>query len=309
MNLLTLIYILCLFVIFTPGIFFTIAKKGSIQNVLIHGLLFSLVVFLSLEFLLNPKLIEGHTDSYTLTFGDIISTLQNSAANANGNGNTQTGSSNSSQQNINNSEQSCSSCEDKVQDLQSQLSQNMQDLSNKFSGVNFIPGGDNFECSLKIENYEFSSPSLDNNRSQIITSGNLTTAGKWATNNGIILNNNSDSFQFAEVPNEMGNSQALVFQNNHDIYTTPHLEKGDYYLTFNGCAPTSNQSNTLKLKVDGNVKQENITFEPSWKLITTEPFTINERGQHNIALVGENTDTAINRQCSIKNVIIYRRNI
>jgi hypothetical protein len=86
MNLLTLLYILCLFVIFTPGIFFSLGKKGSVKSVFIHGLLFTLVVYLSLRFILDKKIIEGNTESHTFVFGsDLVDALRSASVQNDGN--------------------------------------------------------------------------------------------------------------------------------------------------------------------------------------------------------------------------------
>ena len=58
MKLLFLIYLFCLFVIFTPGIFMTFSNKNGLKGVILHGILFALVVFLSMKLFKN-KLVEG----------------------------------------------------------------------------------------------------------------------------------------------------------------------------------------------------------------------------------------------------------
>ena len=68
MKLLFLIYVICLFIIFTPGIFFSIFKKNKVANIVSHGLLFALVFYLS-SLMLNKKIVEGNT--YTLNINDL----------------------------------------------------------------------------------------------------------------------------------------------------------------------------------------------------------------------------------------------
>ena len=70
MKFLFLLYVICLFIIFTPNIFFNLYKKNEMLSILLHGLLFALVVYISSE-ILDKKIMEGNT--YTLNVNDISS--------------------------------------------------------------------------------------------------------------------------------------------------------------------------------------------------------------------------------------------
>ena len=67
MKPLFLLYLFCLFVIFTPGIFFSLSKKENFKGIILHGLLFTLCIFISLQ-LFDRKIVEGH--SYTVNLSD-----------------------------------------------------------------------------------------------------------------------------------------------------------------------------------------------------------------------------------------------
>ena len=68
MKPLFLLYLFSLFVIFTPGIFFSLSKKNSFKGLILHGLLFALCVYLSIQ-IFDRKLVEGH--SFTVNLSDL----------------------------------------------------------------------------------------------------------------------------------------------------------------------------------------------------------------------------------------------
>ena len=68
MKPLFLIYLFSLFVIFTPGVFFSLSKKNSFKEIILHGLLFAITVYVSIK-LFDRKVIEGH--SFTVNLSDL----------------------------------------------------------------------------------------------------------------------------------------------------------------------------------------------------------------------------------------------
>jgi hypothetical protein len=300
MNLLTLLYILCLFVIFTPGIFFTLGKKGSVKSVFIHGLLFTLVVYISLEFILHRKVREGNTsdgNNYTLTIGDLGAVADKFGLTSSGDSGSMTSSGGSSTTGniISNANSNC--CND--------LKNSFEDLSKKIT--DYQTTATNFNCTYKVEGSDFSSPVVDG-ETNTYTRGPVNA--NWNTVNGVIINKSNNTIVSQPAPMSMfnlnesseGNQQSAVLQSNMDIFTTVNLNKGKYTLSFDAIS-TNSDAITIKLDKDNNPSTVNINATPSWTQITTPPVHISSSGEHILTFKNERQGT----QIAFKNIIITKK--
>ena len=298
MNLLTLLYILCLFVIFTPGIFFTLGKKGSVKSVFIHGLLFTLVVYISLEFILHRKVREGNTsdgNNYTLTIGDLGAVADKFGLTSSGDSSSVTSSGGSSTTGniISNTNSNC--CND--------LKNSFEDLSQKIT--DYQTTATNFNCTYKVEGSDFSYPVVSGN-TNTYTEGEVKA--NWSTVNGVIINK-SGSIVSQPAPMSMfnlnesdGNQQSAVLQSNMDIFTTVNLNVGKYTLSFDAIS-TNSDAITIKLDKDNNPSIVNINATPEWTQITTPPVYISSSGEHTLTFKNEGGGGT---QIAFKNIIITK---
>ena len=325
MNLITLLYILCLFVIFTPGIFFSLGKKNSIKTVIVHGLLFTLVVYLSLRFILDKKIIEGNTESHTFVFGGNLEDALDSAGIEN-DGNNSFGSNGDSNGNGNNQDGSncASGCQlmTEIQDIKNTISQNHQSDSTYFQQLfdanNFNPAGTDFVCTHKVPGSDFSWGQLNGSSSITISSSG---SNEWKTTNSFIIATMGGSLEFSDANGNTddilnGSPQFAVLQMGNDISKNISLKPGKYkvlvYANGNNRTDSGSPDSAPPLTVRLNEQTQqisNITLN-TWKQYETNEFQIQTQGEFILKFSNPGYSGATNavNDIGIKNIVIERLN-
>ena len=192
MKLLFLIYVICLFVIFTPGIFFTLYKKNKVVSLIVHGLLFAFVFYLS-SLLLNKKIVEGNT--YTLNISDLsnLFDLQENVNVSSQKGTTIQSNDNKSpeaklivknNETINRVKQDISG-ENKT--LANVIKNEVSKMKQQVTNYKFNAKKANFICTMELPNYDFSKPQIESNSYNYYTSKTLVPG--WNLNRAVLLNN------------------------------------------------------------------------------------------------------------------------
>ena len=88
MNFIAALYIAIIFYIVTPGLFFSILKKGSFRVVVfLHSLLFAIIIYFTYDFIVSSinKQKEGFSVSMSLNGMPNLNTGANANININGN--------------------------------------------------------------------------------------------------------------------------------------------------------------------------------------------------------------------------------
>ena len=311
MNLLFVLYVICLFIIFTPGIFFSILKKKGVKNIIIHGLIFSLIVYFSYD-LMNKKIIEGNT-TYTVSFDD-LSNLFNTQANYN----VQTELGNITPDNESDEVKIAKKTQDTIQRAKKEISGETKTLSDnvtkqldtikkQLTDYKFDAGKAKFLCKMELPNFDFSKPTIDQNSYNFYTSKTLVPG--WSLNRAALLNN-SVPWGF-KTPYPEG-SQAIALQNTASISTIVQLYEGSYYLQFyisgRDCCDKSGIANELDLMINDKVF-DTITPEITvWNDYKSKPFTIDVPGQYIITIQGKNnTEVNFKKSSTIRIFHRYRK--
>jgi len=312
MNLLFVLYIICLFVIFTPGIFFSIMKKNSAKNIILHGLLFSLIVYFSYA-VMRKKIIEGNT-TYTVNFSD-LSNLFDTRANydvqteagvsAAPNQSEEVKMAQKTQDTVNRVKKEISG---ETQTLANNVKQQLNDMKKELTDYKFDAKKSKFICTMELPNYDFSKPEIEPNSYNYYTSKTLVPG--WSLNRAALLNN-SVPWGF-KTPYPDG-SQAIALQNTASISTIVNLYEGNYYLKFyisgRDCCDKSGISNELDIMINDKVF-DTITPEVNeWTDYKSKTFTIDVPGQYIITIQGKNKEEingVIDKSSAIKNITIRR---
>ena len=321
MNLLTLLYILCIFVIFTPGIFFSLGKKGSIKTVIVHGLLFTLVVYLSLKFILDKKIIEGNTESHTFVFGGDLDSALNSAS-VQGDGNNSFGS-NGDSTTTTNTTQDDSNCASgcmlmsEIQDIKNTITQNHQSDSTYFQQLfdanNFNPAGTGFTCTHKVSGSDFSWGELAGSSSITISSPG---SNEWVTATSFIIATMA-ALNFAGDTDILNDSpQFAVLQMGQDISKNISLKPGKYkvmvYANGNNRSDSGspNSAPPLIVRLNEQTQPINDIVLNSWKQYETSPFQIQTQGEFILKFSNPGYSGATNavNDIGIKHIVIERLN-
>lgn len=312
MNLLFVLYVICLFVIFTPGIFFSIMKKNNAKNIILHGILFSLIVYFSHAFM-NKKIIEGNT-TYTVNFSDLSNLFD---TRSNYNVQTEAGISSGPEQSeevkmaqktqdtVNRVKKEISG---ETQTLANNVKQQLNDMKKELTDYKFDAKKSNFICTMELPNYDFSKPALEANSYNYYTSNTLVPG--WTLKRAALLNN-SVPWGF-KTPYPEG-SQAIALQNVSSISTIVNLYEGSYFLKFyvsgRDCCDKSGIANELDLMINDKVF-DSITPEINvWDEYKSKPFTIDAPGQYIITIQGKNDkeiNNVIDKSSAVKNIIIHR---
>lgn len=317
MKLLFLIYVICLFIIFTPGVFFFIYKKDKIINILIHGLLFSGIFYISSQ-VLNNKIIEGN-DTISLHVSDLsnLFDLQQKGDLSSENGkvidsdNSFNNASPEVQMGQKNNEtmhriQQEISGENKT--LVTTIKNEVDNMKKELTNYKFNPKKSNFICTLELPNYDFSKPQMDSNSYNYYNSKTLVPG--WNLNRAVLLNN-SQSWGF-KTPYPNG-SQAIALQNTASISTEVALQPGNYFIKFltsgRDCCDKSGISNTIDIKLNENTIDSFIPELTDWTPYKSKPFNIVTEGKYVISLQGTNkteVNGTIDKSSAIKNIVIHR---
>ncbi len=317
MNLLFLIYAICLFIIFTPGIFFVIYKKNKFINIVIHGVIYSILFYIS-SHVLNKKIIEGN-ETYTLNINDLsnLFDLQQKVDVTSQNGK------------IIDPENSFDDASPEVKmakknndaihrikkeitgenkTIVSEVKKEVDNMKQELTNYKFNPKKSNFICTMELPNFDFSKPQMESNSYNYYNSKTLVPG--WSLNKAVLLNNSSE-WGF-KTPYPSG-SQAIALQNMASISTIVSLYPGNYTIQFltsgRDCCDKSGVPNTIDIKLNENTID---TFTPeltNWTPIKSKQFNIKTQGDYAITFQGTNKNVingTIDKTSAIKNIVIHR---
>lgn len=308
MKPLFLLYLFSLFVIFTPGIFFSLSKKNSFKGLILHGLLFALCVYLSIQ-IFDRKLVEGH--SFTVNLSDLDNLFKpKPAVQEETKDNTE-----SADVNLSDTDKTISA----VQSLKKEMSEQnktLRDATNsaiteikqeihdyKFNTKKF-----DFISQHFLKNSDFNLPEQENNSYKYLNGSDVVP--HWKVKN-IAVMNNSDNWGF-ETPYPKGN-QAIAIQNNGNISTDLYLPPGTYRVQFlaNGrdCCDKTGIANPLLFSLNNKIFDKITPEILQWQTYNTSIFKISNEGRYILTISGKNqvpVNGVIDKTSAIKNIKIIR---
>jgi len=317
MKPLFLIYLFSLFVIFSPGVFFSLSKKNSFKEIILHGLLFAITVYISIK-LFDRKNIEGLTIN--------LSNLHNLL-------NPKPNKPDVNTDNIDNTDNTDNTLEQDVvvmsdtdktlsalQSLKKEMSEQNKTLRNstnsaiheikkEINDYKFDNRKFNFVSQHFLKNSNFNLPQQENNTYKYLNGSDVVP--NWKVRNIAIINN-SDNWGF-ETPYPKGN-QAIAIQNNGNISTDLYLPPGAYNIQFlaNGrdCCDKTGIANTLLFSINNKVFDKITPEILKWKPYTTTIFKITNEGRYLLTISGKNQlriNGEIDKSTAIKNIKILRQ--
>ena len=312
MKLLFLIYVICLFIIFTPGIFFSIFKKNKVANIVAHGLLFALVFYLS-SLLLNKKIVEGNT--YTLNINDLnnlfnsqqtVDSVQGQVVVPNEtNDSPEVKMAKKNNDAINRVKKEITG-ENKT--LVASVKNEVDKMKKELTNYKFNPSKTKFICTMELPNYDFSKPQLGATESVYYNSKTLVPG--WNLNRATLVNN-SPKWDF-QTPYPDG-AQAIALQNTASISTVVTLYPGNYFVDFltsgRDCCDESGVPNTIDIKINEKTVDSFTPELTKWTSYKSKPFTIDNEGDYILAFQGTNNteiNNKIDKTSAIKNIVIHR---
>ena len=299
-----LIYLFSLFVIFTPGVFFSLQKKHSFKEIILHGLLFAITVYVSIK-LFDRKVIEGH--SFTVNLSDlhkifdpkpqeqpVVDETQNDPVV------------------MSDADKTISA----VQSLKKEMSdqnKTLRDATNnaiqEINDYKFDTRKFNFVSQHFLKNSDFNLPEQENNSYKYLNGSDVVP--NWKVRN-IAIMNNSDDWGF-ETPYPKGN-QAIAIQNNGNISTDLYLPPGTYKIDFlaNGrdCCDKTGIANPLLFSINNKVFDKITPEILQWKSYSTTIFKIPNEGRYLLTIAGKNQQSIngqIDKSTAIKNIKIIRQ--
>ena len=317
MKLIFLIYVICLFIILTPGIFFTLCKKNKTLSILIHGLLFAVSFYLSSK-ILNNKIIEGN--SYSLNITDLSDLLDLQSSQTDPNVTSRLGKVvDNTELNISPEAKLSKKNNEAINRVHKEISGENKALANtvknelkkikkEVTNYKFNAKKANFICTMELPNFDFSKPQIESNSYNYYNSKTLVPG--WNLNRAVLLNN-SQPWGF-KTPYPDG-SQAIALQNTASISTIVTLYSGNYVIKYlvsgRDCCDKSGIPNTIEIKLNENVID---SIEPElteWTSQTSKPFTIETDGEYIITFQGTNkteVNGTIDKSSALKNIVIHR---
>lgn len=312
MDLIFVLYVICLFVIFTPGIFFSMLKKNNLINILLHGLVFAIIVYLSYMFF-HKKVIEGNT-TYSVNFSN-LSNLFDTRANYD----VQTEIGLSSPEDQSEEVKMAKKTQDSVKRMKKEISgeaktlsdnikQQLSDIKKELTDYKFDAKKAKFICTMELPNYDFSKPAIEPNSYNYYTSKTLVPG--WSLQRAALLNN-SQPWGF-KTPYPDG-SQAIALQNTANISTIVQLYEGNYFLKFyvsgRDCCDKSGVANELDLLINDKVFDTLTPEIEEWAEYKSKPFKIEVPGQYILTIQGKNKEeinNTIDKSSAVKNIVIHR---
>jgi hypothetical protein len=315
MKLLFLIYVICLFIIFTPGVFFFIYKKDKIINILIHGLLFSGIFYISSQ-VLNNKIIEGN-DTISLHVSDLsnLFDLQQKGDLSSENGKVIDPDTNTGSPEVQMAKKNSDamfrlkneiSGENKT--LVTTIKNEVDKMKKELTNYKFNPKKSNFICTMELPNFDFSKPQIESNSYNYYNSKTLVPG--WNLNRAVLLNN-SKSWGF-KTPYPNG-SQAIALQNTASISTVVTLYPGNYFIkcltSGRDCCDKTGIPNMIDIKLNENTFDSFTPELTDWKPYKSKPINIETEGEYVISLHGTNkteVNGTIDKSSAIKNIVIHR---
>ena len=311
MKLLFLIYVICLFIIFTPGIFFSIFKNKTI-NIVTHGLLFAFVFYLS-SLLLNKKIVEGNT--YTLNINDlnnlfnsqpIVDSVQGQVVDPSENNDSPEVKMAKKNNDAINRVKNEITGENKT--LVDTVKNEVDKMKKELTNYKFNAGKSKFICTMELPNFDFSKPNIGATQYNFYNSKTLVPG--WNLNRAALINN-APSWGF-QTPYPDG-SQAIALQNTASISTVVTLYPGNYFIQLltsgRDCCDKSGIPNTIDIKINENTIDSFTPNLTEWTSHKSKPFTIDNEGDYILAFQGTNNteiNGTIDKSSAIKNIVIHR---
>lgn len=289
MKLLFLIYLFCLFVIFTPGIFMTFSNKNGLKGVILHGILFALVVFLSMKLFKN-KLVEGAEGQTPPVTDETV--------------------------NMSDTDKIMTS----INDLRKEMTQqnesiisrndtNLSEYEKLQNGSDFDSNKFHFKCIHNLKNGNFDKPVLENNTNTVVSGTDVIP--NWRVDNVYHINN-SETWGF-KTPYPMGN-QAIAIQNIGNISTDLMLPPGKYKVEILANGRTNSDQSIIANPLTFVLNDTPFdTIQPEisiWKKYVTKIFTIKNEGTYKLTIRGDtsgNVNNQSNKTTAIKNINISRQ--
>ena len=310
MKLLFLIYLFCLIVILTPGIFMTFSKKNGLKGVILHGILFALVVFLSMK-LFKRSLVEGLEENKTVINLNNLNKLFSGESTPN-----ETPPVSDEMGDMSDTDKLMSIINDlrkeMTQQNQSIISRNDTNLAEYEklqNGSDFDSNKFNFKCIHNLKNGNFDKPILENNTQTVVSGTDVIP--NWRVDNVYHINN-SETWGF-QTPYPMGN-QAIAIQNIGNISTDLTLPPGKYKVEILANGRTNSDQNILANPLTFVLNDTPFdTIQPEisiWKKYVTKIFTIKNEGTYKLTIRGDtvgNVNTQSNKTTAIKNINISRQ--
>ena len=318
MKLIFLIYVICLFIIFTPGIFFSIFKKNKVANILAHGLLFAFVFYLS-SLLLNKKIVEGNT--YTLNINDLsnLFDLQQTMDVSSAQGQVIDPNQNNDSPEVSPEVKMAKKNNDAINRVKKEITgenktlvatvkNEVDKMKTELTNYKFNPKKANFICTMELPNYDFSKPQIESKSYNYFNSKTIVPG--WNLNRAVLLNN-SPSWGF-KTPYPDG-AQAIALQNTASISTVVTLYPGNYYVQFltsgRDCCDKSGVPNTIDIKLNENTVDSFTPELTDWTSYKSKQFNVDSEGDYILAFQGTNNtevNGTIDKSSAIKNIVIHR---
>ena len=308
MKPLFLIYLFSLFVIFTPGVFFSLSKKNSFKEIILHGLLFAITVYVSIK-LFDRKVIEGH--SFTVNLSDlhkifdpkpqaqpVVDETQNDPVVMS-----------DADKTISAVQSLKKEMSDQNKTLRDSTNNAIQEIKQEINDYKFDTRKFNFVSQHFLKNSDFNLPEQENNSYKYLNGSDVVP--NWKVRN-IAIMNNSDDWGF-ETPYPKGN-QAIAIQNNGNISTDIYLPPGTYKIDFlaNGrdCCDKTGIANPLLFSINNKVFDKITPEILQWKSYSTTIFKIPNEGRYLLTIAGKNQQRIngeIDKSTAIKNIKIIRQ--
>lgn len=313
MKFLFLLYVICLFIIFTPNIFFNLYKKNEMLSILLHGLLFALVVYISSE-ILDKKIMEGNT--YTLNVNDISSLFglkNNYDVSVDRNyAKVPTPAMSKSEQALQrNNETTSRMAKDvsgKIDTAVKSVKDEVAKMKKEVTDYKFNAKKSNFICTMELPNFDFSKPQIEANTFNYYNSKTMVPG--WSLNRAALMNN-SEQWGF-QTPYPSG-SQAIALQNNASISTVVNLYPGNYFIDMivsgRDCCDETGIPNSLDIMLNDKTFDSVTPELTKWTDFKSKPFNIATEGKYIITIQGTNEkeeNGVVDKSSAIKNIVIHR---
>ena len=304
-----LLYLFCLFVIFTPGIFFSLSNKDNLKGIILHGVLFAATVFISLK-LFDRKIVEGA--SFTLNEETIASLVDklNTSNSDNMPTTTNADTTDLTDENLNLIAIKKLHTEITAQNkmLRDTTNDAVMDIKKEINDYKFNTKKFDFESTQFVKNSTFDNPKQQPNSYKYINGNDIVP--NWKVRNVAIVNN-SKAWGFG-TSYPKGN-QAIAIQNKGSIITDLHLPEGMYKLSFlaNGrnCCDKTGVANSLLFSLNSNLFDELTPDVTEWKTYDTKIFKIPKEGHYSLTIAGKNNtehNGIRDKTSAIKNIKIIR---
>jgi hypothetical protein len=267
----------------------TFSNKNGLKGVILHGILFALVVFLSMKLFKN-KLVEGAEGQTPPVTDETV--------------------------NMSDTDKIMTS----INDLRKEMTQqnesiisrndtNLSEYEKLQNGSDFDSNKFHFKCIHNLKNGNFDKPILENNTNTVVSGTDVIP--NWRVDNVYHINN-SETWGF-KTPYPMGN-QAIAIQNIGNISTDLMLPPGKYKVEILANGRTNSDQSIIANPLTFVLNDTPFdTIQPEisiWKKYVTKIFTIKNEGTYKLTIRGDtsgNVNNQSNKTTAIKNINISRQ--